>query len=222
MSDQQIEKMIQERGLTAPRVTPDEIEALMRRVVYAAHFRPLNTTSTHVHAYLDGRFYLASGHSACVSPENFNEEIGYEAARQNAEREARNKLWELEGYALFRSLHPEVRELTQAEADAIVEGTPENRLAERLGTQRAAEAAAVERVNPDTGTNVVGTYRGVDVYAAGNADELARQSGLDQQHNAPAMVQEGGEPVSDAVIRNRVGQVMRQRAPREGETGEGA
>lgn len=43
------------------------------------------------------------------------------------------------------------RELTQAEADEIVEGTAENRLAERLGTQRAAEAAEAK---PETATRV--------------------------------------------------------------------
>ena len=101
MNDQEIEKDIQAKGLTAPRITKDQIDALMARVLFY-YVVPEGTTSTFAHAYLDGKFYLATGHSACVSPENFNAEIGIKIAQSKAEAAARDKLWELEGYRLFQ------------------------------------------------------------------------------------------------------------------------
>lgn len=44
--------------------------------------------------------FTVTGESACVSPENFNAEIGREVARENAV----NKVWMLEGYLLKSSL----------------------------------------------------------------------------------------------------------------------
>lgn len=101
MTDQTIEAEIVEKGLTAPRVTPAQIDALVKRVVfvYASH-----GTSTFCHAFLDGTFFLASGHSACVSPENFNAELGQKRALGNVQKPIRDKLWELEGYALRNRL----------------------------------------------------------------------------------------------------------------------
>lgn len=101
----QTEADIQAKGLTAPRVTPEHINKLMSRVTFTGAAAP-GTTSTFVHAFLDGVFFLATGYSACVSPENFDAEVGMKIARANAERAARDKLWELEGYALYRSLNP--------------------------------------------------------------------------------------------------------------------
>ncbi|MEQ1454273.1 Gp49 family protein [Acinetobacter nosocomialis] len=87
----------------APRVTKAQIDALMERVTYTVEQRPGGTTSTFVHAFLDGKFFLATGFSACVNAENFDAEIGERMARSNAEKLAENKLWELEGYRLFSS-----------------------------------------------------------------------------------------------------------------------
>jgi hypothetical protein len=97
MTDQTIDAEIQAKGLTAPRVTPAQIEDLVMRVVfvYARH-----GTSTFCHAFLDGLFYLASGHSACISPQNFDAALGQKIALENVQKPMRDKLWELEGYAL--------------------------------------------------------------------------------------------------------------------------
>lgn len=94
-----IEEQIIAKGLTAPRITPGEIDALMNKIshVYFQH-----GTSTFCHGFLDGRFYLASGHSACVSPENFDLAIGRDVAFKNMMAAARSKLWEFEGYSLYR------------------------------------------------------------------------------------------------------------------------
>lgn len=104
MNDQTIEQAIQANGLTAPRITPGRINELMERVIFCV-IVPEGTTSTFAHAYLDGKFHLATGHSACVSPENFNAEIGQRIALSKAEAAAKDKLWELEGYRLYACLH---------------------------------------------------------------------------------------------------------------------
>jgi hypothetical protein len=104
MNDQEVETEVQAKGLaTAPRVKPDQIDALMERVSYIGG-RVEQTTSTVVHAFLDGSFLLATGYSACVSPENFNAELGFKMARDEAADRAREQLWLLEGYALSKSL----------------------------------------------------------------------------------------------------------------------
>ena len=90
-------------GLTAPRVTAEQIQALMAKLSWR-YEQPEGTTSTCAHAYL-GRFYVATGHSACVSPENFNAALGMKYAREQAEGKARDKLWELEGYKLLCQLN---------------------------------------------------------------------------------------------------------------------
>ena len=97
MNDQTIEQEIQQKGLTAPRITKEQIDALMKRVIYFVVV-PSGTTSTFAHAYLDGKFFLASGH------ENFNVELGEKISLNKAEAAARDKLWELEGYRLYACL----------------------------------------------------------------------------------------------------------------------
>lgn len=97
MTDQTIEAEIQAKGLTAPRVTPAQIDALVKRVLFTY---AVIGTSTFCHAFLDGTFFLVSGHSACVSPENFDAELGRRIAFENLQKPMRDKLWELEGYAL--------------------------------------------------------------------------------------------------------------------------
>lgn len=107
MDDNKAEAAIVKAGLTAPRITPVEINVLHSTVVYVDS-QPEGCTSTFCHAYLPGtngkKFYLATGHSACVSPENFNAQIGLDIARSKAAVAAKDKLWELEGYSLFNNL----------------------------------------------------------------------------------------------------------------------
>lgn len=101
VNDSSIEAEIQAKGLTAPRVTPATIDALVNRV---SHVYFVHETSTFCHAFLDGKFFLASGHSACVSKENFDHALGRKIAYENMLEPMRNKLWEMEGYALRKSL----------------------------------------------------------------------------------------------------------------------
>lgn len=101
-ADQLAEAEIVGQGLTAPRVTAEQIQALMNQLTWR-YEQPEGTTSTFAHAFL-GRFYLATGHSACVSPENFDAALGMKYAREQAEGKAREKLWELEGYKLAQPM----------------------------------------------------------------------------------------------------------------------
>lgn len=111
----------------APRVTKADIDALMARVTYTVEQRPGGTTSTFVHAFLDGKFFLATGFSACVNADNFNADIGERMARGNAEKHAENKLWELEGYRLFATpaqpkSHIDRMKLEKADLDLKLSG----------------------------------------------------------------------------------------------------
>ena len=112
MSDQSIEQEIQAKGLTAPRITPDDIAANISSEHYftaADGIRgandlecesgdPLTLLTFCVIELRNG--FTVTGESACASPENFNAEIGRKIARQNAVQ----KVWPLMGYELRSKL----------------------------------------------------------------------------------------------------------------------
>lgn len=83
-----------------PRVTKEQIDALMERVSCIGSSIE-GTTVTIVHAFLDGTFFLGSAESACVSPENFDEELGLQIAHRKLAAQVEQKLWEFEGYRLY-------------------------------------------------------------------------------------------------------------------------
>lgn len=91
-----IEAEIQRKGLNAPRLTPDHINAQI--VSEAYHVFP-GTTMTVCALTLKNGFQVV-GESAAASPSNFDEGIGRKIARDNA----RNKIWALEGYLLRSKL----------------------------------------------------------------------------------------------------------------------
>lgn len=110
-----IEQKIQAAGLTAPRVTPAEIESNIIAEHYftardGVDMRPdVNDFAAGVHESLGlltfcvlvlRNGFTVTGESACASPENFNAEIGRVIARENAV----NKIWPLMGYALRERL----------------------------------------------------------------------------------------------------------------------
>lgn len=92
-----IEAEIQAKGLNAPRLTPDLIDATIQSEQY--HVFPGTTMTVCALTLRNG--YIVTGESAAASPENFNQEIGRKIARDNA----RNKIWALEGYTLREFLH---------------------------------------------------------------------------------------------------------------------
>lgn len=94
--EQAIESEIQAKGLNAPRLSPEKIDAV---IVDEDYYIFPGTTLTVCCLKLRNGFTV-TGESAAASPENFNEEIGRKIARSNA----RNKIWELEGYLLREKL----------------------------------------------------------------------------------------------------------------------
>jgi len=98
VTDSQMEQEIIAKGLTAPRITNDQITKLMESVNYHTYVVPGTTTTVAV-AMLDG-FTLCQEITACVDPANFDADLGRKYAIEKAAGVARNKLWELEGYKL--------------------------------------------------------------------------------------------------------------------------
>ena len=92
----QIEAEIQAKGLNAPRLTPDLIDAAIVSEQY--HVFPGTTMTVCALTLRNG--YIVTGESAAASPENFDQAIGRKIARDNA----RNKIWALEGYLLREKL----------------------------------------------------------------------------------------------------------------------
>ena len=96
----ELEKEIIEKGLTAPRVTTESINSKIKGTQY--YVFPGTTVTVALIELENGSSVI--GESACVSPENFDEEIGRKFAYQNAF----NKIWPLEGYLLKDKLSKEI------------------------------------------------------------------------------------------------------------------
>jgi hypothetical protein len=122
----EIEQEIQVKGLTAPRITPADIEANIDSEHYFTadegnyghqYLRVINENGgvidyearkvppgalkllTFCVLVLKNGFTV-TGESACASPENFDAEVGRKVARANAV----NKVWPLMGYELKSKL----------------------------------------------------------------------------------------------------------------------
>lgn len=123
--DAAIERKIQAKGKTAPRVTPADIEAEITHEFYFTPPRALEADDAREIFHLDNGMgpgesplpqalnlltfcvlvlrngFTVIGKSACASPENFDAEIGRDIARENALRE----IWPLLGFRLRDQLH---------------------------------------------------------------------------------------------------------------------
>lgn len=94
-----IEQEIQDKGKTAPRLTPADIDATIVGADY--YVFPGTTVTVCVLTLRNG--FTTTGESACASLENFDAEIGRKIAFANA----RDKVWALEGYLLRERLNKE-------------------------------------------------------------------------------------------------------------------
>lgn len=103
MNDAAIEQAIQDKGLTAPRVTKEHIDGLMAKVAVQAMRLP-GTNITIAVATLPDGFMVGMGSSACISSKNFDADLGASIAGGKAVDQARDKLWEMEGYLLRSQL----------------------------------------------------------------------------------------------------------------------
>lgn len=97
MNEQAIEVEIQAKGLNAPRLNPEKIDAV---IVGEDYYVFPGTTLTVCCLKLRNGFTV-TGESAAVSLENFNAELGRKIARSHA----RDKIWALEGYLLREHLY---------------------------------------------------------------------------------------------------------------------
>lgn len=119
--DSAIEQEIKAKGLTAPRVTPQDLNDNIASTHYftgtegvigaectrqirgegvATEYAPapLGLLTFCVLVLKNG--FTVTGESACASPENFDAEIGRKIALENAKQ----KIWPLMGYALKQKL----------------------------------------------------------------------------------------------------------------------
>ena len=94
--EQALEQEIQDKGLNAPRLTPQLIDAAIKSEAY--HVFEGTQLTVCVLTLQNG--FTVTGESACVSPANFDKEIGEKVARA----QARDKIWTLEGYLLKQRL----------------------------------------------------------------------------------------------------------------------
>lgn len=109
-NESEVENEIKAKGLNAPRLTPADIDAAIMAEHYlrvsdacAALGQPAHpaTQCLTLCVLVLRNGFTVTGESACVSPENFNAELGRKIARDNA----RNKIWAFEGYLLRERLH---------------------------------------------------------------------------------------------------------------------
>lgn len=101
MDEGAIEAEVQDKGLTAPRLTPDDLDA----AISAEQYHVFDGTTLTVCCLTLRNGFSVTGESAAASPENFNAEIGRKIARA----EARDKIWQLEGYLLRERLYREAQ-----------------------------------------------------------------------------------------------------------------
>ena len=97
VSETAVEEEILAKGLTAPRLTPGLIDA----TIVAADYHVFPGSQLTVCCLTLRNGFTVVGESACVSPANFDAEIG----RKVAWTKAREKIWALEGYLLKQRQH---------------------------------------------------------------------------------------------------------------------
>ena len=95
-----LERMIQEKRLNAPRLNPGVIDA----TIMGCTFTKLPSGKKMVCEITLRNGFTVTGESSTVSKENFDEEIGKKISFENA----RDKIWMLEGYLLQQKLYEDV------------------------------------------------------------------------------------------------------------------
>lgn len=96
-TEKELEKKINDKELNAPRLTPDCIDA----AIQSKSFTLLPSSKSMICELVLVNGFSVEGVSSCVSAENFDQEIGQEISFKNA----REKIWELEGYLLQQKLY---------------------------------------------------------------------------------------------------------------------
>lgn len=105
-----IEGEIQSKGLNAPRLTPESIDA----TIVSEDYHQFAGTTLIICALTLKNGFIVTGESRPAHDGNFDEELGRKIARANA----REKIWPLEGYVLRHRLGP-VLTINNAEIGVI-------------------------------------------------------------------------------------------------------
>lgn len=100
LSENEIEKEIQDRNLNAPRLSPENIDLVIKSVHYEMFSVTRITLCT---ITLNNGFTVCGINNGPVSAENFN--IGL--AKKLSYQKARNEIWPLEGYLLAQRRYEE-------------------------------------------------------------------------------------------------------------------
>ena len=106
-----VEKEITTLGLEAPRLRPKDIDNL----IVGEQFHRFNGTNTTVCCLTLKNGFTVIGEFACISADNFNEEIGRGIAHANA----RDKIWALAGYAAVEKAHSAAAHVELAKAGTV-------------------------------------------------------------------------------------------------------
>jgi hypothetical protein len=130
-SELDVEATIKAKGLTAPRVRLEDLDAEIVDAIF--HVFPGTTVTVCLLQLVNG--FTVTGESACASPENFDAKLGRDIAYRNA----RDKLWSLLGFRLKDQLHA----ATRPAPVVPVGGKPVGRMGEVLH----AAARAAHEVN---------------------------------------------------------------------------
>lgn len=96
-SEQEIEKELQDKNLNAPRLSPEKIDT----TIVGATYTILPSGKCIICELTLRNGYTVRGEACVVSKENFNQEIGEKVSFENA----RDKIWQLEGYLLQEKLY---------------------------------------------------------------------------------------------------------------------
>ena len=165
MNEQELEQKLKDKGLTAPRLTPDLID---RKIVHYDYIDLPSGKGTLCEITLQNGFTVR-GDSAVVSKENYDPTIGRDIAYQKA----RDKIWELEAYLLQENLHTNTEQaITRSfiKARALLPALasiPRSALLTeiRFAAANAMVVAAVaiqirEAINVESGANATVTYTG--------------------------------------------------------------
>ena len=99
MNNEEVEKAIEEKGLTAPRIKLEDLNNEILAVQY--HVFPGTTLTVCAITLKNG--FIVTGESAAASPENFDKELGISIAYDKAF----DKIWPLLGFRLRDQLQQE-------------------------------------------------------------------------------------------------------------------
>ena len=100
MNDQSIEQEIQAKGLTAPRITPADIDENIAHVEFVKHVSKTGQVLRWAIITTQNGYAVVGKPSCSVSSTNDNAEIGEKIAITNS----REEMWPLMGYELRTKL----------------------------------------------------------------------------------------------------------------------